>query len=1069
MFPSTVRGRLVLGFACIVVVILLQGLVKLWHAHRLEVLLERVYKSTLQEQISGANMMQAALAIRRQLGDRDEESPEGQTLEKSILQLQEELATARSATRDSENAMDLLSREERRGQEKHELEILDRIARDIGEFQSLVAAEDGADADVATQDRLRKLLDDSILPEIGRYGEGTRQHLAVDSRAVMAILDQDLIVTTLAIAAAVLIAIGANILLARWTMRPLAQMAAAADRIASGHPDERMPTGLPGEFGVLAQAFNRTLDALRSTAISRDRLETAVAERTHQLEQFFRLSLDLMCIASKAGWFLQVNDAFVETLGYSREELLSRRYTDFIHPDDLEATEVEIRKLQESVDCTRRFENRYRHKDGSWRYLSWNSVPVPGTDFVYATARDITELRAAMKELKDLNDELEARAERRAAELTASEHRFRMMIEQVRDYAILMLDSHGVVTTWSSGAESVKGYAAEEIIGRHYSCFFLPEDVEAGLPDQLLEAAAREGHVHCEGWRMRKDGDRFWAEVDISAFRENGELKGYTKVMRDTTAQRQAERALRQSEEQFRSAMEHSAIGIALVAPDGAFLRVNAALCSILGYKAEELLEMDFQAITHPDDLEMDMEQLGRLLAGEVSAYQLEKRYFRKDGAVVWGLLAVTLMRGEEGVPRYFISQIQDITERKRAEEMQREALERQRELTRRAQAGEQAKSEFLAVMSHEIRTPMNGLLGYADLLARAEGLSEEHHDYAQTLYQSGRALLRILDDILDFTASEAGALRLHNAPFSPRDVLTEIEQLLRPNATAKGVTLRVEVAPEVPEHLVADAGRLRQIVLNLASNGVKFTDQGEVRIAASANPDAKTWSVVVRDTGDGIPPEQQRLIFQPFMQVDRSTSRRHGGTGLGLAISKRLSEMMGGSLEFRSEPGRGSEFLLTLPMREASMTSGLPVADAKPAAFDHHFASRHPLRILVVEDDTVNLKLTVTLLRRLGYEPSTACNGLEAVKRYEEDRPTCVLMDLQMPRMDGIEATRAIRELEKRNGGESVFIAALTANTVSVDRQRCFDAGMTTYLNKPIRREALMETLTAASEHSRV
>jgi PAS domain S-box-containing protein len=505
-----------------------------------------------------------------------------------------------------------------------------------------------------------------------------------------------------------------------------------------------------------------------------------------------------------------------------------------------------------------------------------------------------------------------------------------------------------------------------------------------------------------------------------------------------------------------------------LVALNGSFLKVNAALCSLLGYEAEEFLRQDFQTITHPEDLGPDLQFVEALIAGEIPTFQMEKRYLHKNGSIVWALLTVSLVRSDDGTPKFFISQIQDITGRKQDEIRQKEIIIQQQELVRRAQAGEQAKSEFLAIMSHEIRTPMNGLIGYAELLAQAKDLSSENHEYAQTLYQSGRCLLRILDDILDFSASEAGSIQLQEAPFSPQKIFSEVESFMMPMASDKSLELRHEIAPDLPDTVFGDAGRLRQILLNLVSNAVKFTSEGAVVISATADHAAGTWTILVRDSGSGISEDKQGMIFQPFAQADTSHSRRHGGTGLGLAISKRLSEMLGGTLEFHSHPGAGTEFILKLPLKQAPATAPLPSL-SEPPVQDGEFTSQLPICILLVEDDEINSKLTIIQLRKLGYEAVAAFNGIEAVALYKERKPHCILMDLQMPEMGGIEATEVIRALEREQGLKPSFIAALTANIVTRDRKRCFEVGMSAYLNKPVRQEQLIEVLQAAEAHARL
>jgi CheY-like chemotaxis protein len=350
-------------------------------------------------------------------------------------------------------------------------------------------------------------------------------------------------------------------------------------------------------------------------------------------------------------------------------------------------------------------------------------------------------------------------------------------------------------------------------------------------------------------------------------------------------------------------------------------------------------------------------------------------------------------------------------------------------------------------------------------LLVNAPTLPPDCRNYAQTIVQSGESLLRILDEILDFIQLESGDIVVEKAAFSPRNMLQEIRALLAPSASEKRLKLLTVVDENVPKYLVGDAGRLRQILLNLAGNAIKFTESGSVTLGFWPMPrSASEFEFSVKDTGAGIAPAQMDRIFRPFTQADSSSSRRHGGTGLGLTICRRLVELLGGSLTVRSQPGVGSEFLIEMPFA-ASEAPSEGDEDAH-ASIDATFAAKHPLRVLLVEDDRVNLKLILTLIRRLGYEPLAAQNGVEAVEIYLSERPHCVFMDLQMPEMDGIEATAKIRALERAAGKDGqAFIVALTANIFPAERRRCFDAGMNGYLNKPVKLSSLAQTLIDAWE----
>jgi signal transduction histidine kinase len=293
---------------------------------------------------------------------------------------------------------------------------------------------------------------------------------------------------------------------------------------------------------------------------------------------------------------------------------------------------------------------------------------------------------------------------------------------------------------------------------------------------------------------------------------------------------------------------------------------------------------------------------------------------------------------------------VRDVTEKRLREQRLTEALQHEKELTGQARAGELAKSEFLAVMSHEIRTPMNGILGFAELLAQTSSLPDECRDYVETISTSSENLLRILDDILLFSRLEAGRVQIEKIAFEPREMLEEIRILLAPSAQTKGLDFKVAVDQEIPEKLLGDVGRLRQVLLNLAGNAIKFTDQGQVEMGLHRTPTAPGLvEFFVRDTGVGIAAGKLEEIFQPFVQADGSVSRRHGGTGLGLTISRRLTELMEGQLRVQSNPGKGTLFRVTVPMEAAGPESGQDRIAEKDETLDATFAGAHPLSILFV------------------------------------------------------------------------------------------------------------------------
>jgi PAS domain S-box-containing protein len=550
-----------------------------------------------------------------------------------------------------------------------------------------------------------------------------------------------------------------------------------------------------------------------------------------------------------------------------------------------------------------------------------------------------------------------------------------------------------------------------------------------------------------------------------------------------------------QREKRYLESLIHNS-PVAIVTSDlrGVIMSWNPAAEQLFGYCQAEAVGRDLDdLIARTDDVRTEALIWTQQTAGGTPVHSITRRY-RKDGSMVdVTVTGVPVMVGSERVGAFVL--YHDITELEQARQQALEARRVAEGHALQAETANRAKSAFLAMMSHEIRTPLNAIIGMSSLLLDTR-LTPEQHEFARTIRTSGNALLTVINDILDFSKIEAGKMDLESEPFDLPACLDAALELVAADAKEKGLELLCESDPRTPRRLIGDVNRLRQVLVNLLSNAVKFTERGLVAVRVEPVPEeagsqsasaAQDRSIVlhfsVRDTGIGIPQDRLHHLFQSFSQIDVSVARRYGGTGLGLAISRRLVDLMGGRIWVESSEGVGSTFHFTIrvgvpsgahegmPARAADSHGALAavaggweagaVAAEDAPEFDARMGVRQPLRILIAEDHPTNQRLAQLLLERLGYRADAAANGQEALRALRRQPYDVVLMDVQMPEMDGLEATRAIcREWPP---GQRPRIVALTATAAREDREACLEAGMDDYLSKPIRPAELIAALQRA------
>ena len=568
-----------------------------------------------------------------------------------------------------------------------------------------------------------------------------------------------------------------------------------------------------------------------------------------------------------------------------------------------------------------------------------------------------------------------------------------------------------------------------------------PPVLPSGAPAEaawqgLVSAALNLGQQQAEWWMSKREGGLCVVNLTLCHVPEQPLLL----MWQDMSAQKWQESLYRQR----LSIIETTTDFIATFDPEGNITYINPAGRKMLGFGPDDDLSyLNLSGLIPPSVIDRVMNE-AIPMAFMHKSWSGETALITRDGEEISVSQVVIAHFNSSGFPEYYSTTLRDITQAKRTEAELLQAKEL-------AELAARAKSEFLATMSHEIRTPMNGVLGMAELLLDS-ALSGEQRQTVETLLQSGRALLVILNDILDYSKIEANRLELESLPFDLVDTLQAVKLLMQQQAESKTLYLSLQLPPEPALWVYGDVTRVRQIILNLLSNAIKFTESGGITLALQFSRDNEQLSVVlsITDTGIGIPADKLESLFEKFNQVDSSMARRFGGTGLGLAISRQLARMMGGDIECSSIEGVGSTFrlLLKLPAAQAPQR-------AAPAPAAASVASPANLNVLVAEDNPVNQLVIRKLLEKLGVGCDVAENGQTAVEKAINGSYPIVFMDCQMPVMDGLEATRQLR----LQGYQGVIIA-LTANAMEGDREMCLAAGMNDFLSKPISRDAVVQAL---------
>jgi len=789
-------------------------------------------------------------------------------------------------------------------------------------------------------------------------------------------------------------------------------------------------------------------------------------------------SANFSSIATDAKGVIQIFNVGAERmLGYTASEVMNN-----ITPADISDSQelvarAEALSVELSTPITPGFEALvFKASRGIEDIYELTYIRKDGTRFPAVVS--VTALRDAQDNIIGyllIGTDNTARKEAEAALVKAGA--LQSAIFNSANFSSIATDAKGVIQIFNVGAERMLGFAASEVMNT-----ITPADISD--PQELIARAealsAELGAAITPGFEalvfkasrgiediyeltyIRKDGTRFPAVVSVTALRDpQGAIIGYLLIGTDNTArklveeeQKASDQRLRDQQFYTRSLIESNIDALMTTDPAGIITDVNKQMEALTGSTRDELIGAPFKdCFTDPARAEAGIRRV--LAEKSITDYELTAR--ARDGKQTVVSYNATTFYDRSRTLKGVFAAARDVTERKRVEVELQQAKAA-------AESASRTKSDFLASMSHEIRTPMNAIMGIADLLAKT-ALTAEQDKFVQIFRRSGDNLLNLINDILDLSKVEASQLDLERTGFSLSDHLEKVMEMIAPRAQEKGLTLVCEISPGVSNDLVGDPTRLRQVLLNLLGNAIKFTQTGAVSLRVERDEDEAMPTAIrfeVTDTGIGIADDKLDHVFERFTQADSSTTRRFGGSGLGLTISRRLVELMGGRIWVESEVDRGSLFAFAVPF-EVSAVSLRPVA--APVGSGQK-APLPVLRILMAEDSPDNCTITLAYLEDTPYLIDVAENGVVACQKFKDGRYDLVLMDRQMPAMDGLTATRGIRAWERANGRAPTPIIALTASALKGDRESCLAAGCTAYLTKPIKQDVLLK---AIEDHSAI
>ncbi len=768
----------------------------------------------------------------------------------------------------------------------------------------------------------------------------------------------------------------------------------------------------------LQQEIQRRIKACDALELSETKFATAFRSTPHAIA-ITRL---------EDGCHLDVNDSFLEFSGYQGHEIIGKTSLELNMWQNLSDRHTFTQSLK-FQGYVRNQEIELRQRDGKIGVglISAEQIKINGEDCIISVLSDISDRRMAEEQLR------------------RSEAKFRSLLENVTD-ALFVHDLEGNILEVNQRACQNLGYSHDQLLA--ITIF----DIEVGkTPDQLKSAWQQMkpgAPLTIDGINRHKDGSTFPIEARVGVFELDGELS-VIGLVRDVSARFAAEEALKNTEEKYRSIFENAVEGIYQSTHDGEYLSANPALAQIFGYdSADELMfsidDIAKEIYVDPHRRQDFVELMDTY--GTISGF--DSQVYCKDGSIIWTSENARAVKDSQSRLLYYEGLVENITSRKLAETELQKAKDA-------ADQANRAKSEFLSNMSHELRTPLNAILGFTQVLARDSSLNSDHQDSLQIINRSGEHLLSLINDVLEMSKIEAGRATLNYGNFDLHHLLHSIEEMLRFKAKSKELNLTCEIGAEVPRYITGDEGKLRQVLINLMGNAIKFTDQGVVTLSVqslSVNYNYHQLLFAVSDTGTGIASSEIDCLFEAFVQ-SASGQKSQEGTGLGLPISRQFVRLMGGDISVSSIIDLGTTFKFEIPV-QTPVSTDIPTPELKSTRRVLGLAPNQPqYKILIVEDRPENQMVLCKLLEPMGFEVKVAEDGKQGIEIWEDWSPHLIWMDMRMPVMDGYEATRRIKATAQ---GQNTVIIALTASAFEEERSQVIAAGCDDFVRKPFQTELL-------------